>query len=185
MQTPYNIKVEAYKRLSLYDTNEMAIEKNNILIQKINTEKEELLKSIKLVFEGANIYIKDLDSKIELLRKEEEIKKAMIDINNQDNINKYFEIQVKKKQTIPVFEFEVDEEQVQIKYFEFFKWLLVNLPYYKEINDEKDNLFTIPEIFKKIILTDNRPNIDLQIYLRKRNIHIVPSGDKIYYQILI
>jgi hypothetical protein len=109
------------------------------------------------------------------------------------------EERIHNKIALPKIDFEIDENEVEEKYKVLIQWFINNLPRKVKINNETINQFLIPtiiddiEIAKIILYIRNNhmyPKMDLQLYLKSRNINIWTSFNKtnqieVYYSFII
>jgi len=108
--------------------------------------------------------------------------------------NQNIKERVNKKLAIPKLDFDIDEEDVEKIYSDLMKWFIDKLPSKIKINNGLINQFKIPSDICKDILNKNNnhiyPNMDLQIYLKRRNINIWAGYDncnqvEVYYSFII
>ena len=90
--------------------------------------------------------------------------------------NEGLQKRILNKIAIPKIDFDLDEEDVEIRYSEIIKWFIVNLPKKIKITNESVNQFKIPNNICNDILYKNNNHMylkmDLQIYLKRRNINV-------------
>jgi len=96
-------------------------------------------------------------------------------------VNEKLQERINNKLAIPKLNFDIDEEEVEKRYSELIKWFIDKLPSKIKINNEIVNQFKIPLNICKDMLNKNNnhiyPKIDLQIYLKRRNINIWAGYD--------
>jgi hypothetical protein len=109
-------------------------------------------------------------------------------------VNEKLQERINNKLAIPKLNFDIDEEEVEKRYSELIKWFIDKLPSKIKINNEIVNQFKIPLNICKDMLNKNNnhiyPKIDLQIYLKRRNINIWAGYDncnevEVYYSFII
>lgn len=109
-------------------------------------------------------------------------------------VNEKLNERINNKLAIPKLDFDIDEEDVEKRYSDLIKWFIDKLPSKIKINNDLVNQFKIPlNICKDIINKNNNhiyPKMDLQIYLKRRNINIWAGYDncnevEVYYSFII
>jgi hypothetical protein len=109
-------------------------------------------------------------------------------------VNEKLQERINNKLAIPKLDFDIDEEDVEKRYSELIKWFIDKLPSKIKINNEIVNQFKIPLNICKDMLNKNNnhiyPKMDLQIYLKRRNINIWAGYDncnevEVYYSFII
>lgn len=109
-------------------------------------------------------------------------------------INENLQKRIINKIAIPKLDFDIDEEDVEKRYSNLIKWFIEKLPSKIKINNEVINQFKIPlEICENVLYKNNNhmyPKMDLQIYLKRRNINIWAGYDncnevEVYYSFII
>ena len=90
--------------------------------------------------------------------------------------NEGLQKRILNKIAIPKIDFDLDEEDVEIRYSEIIKWFIGNLPKKIKITNESINQYKIPfDICNDILYKNNNHmylKMDLQIYLKRRNINV-------------
>ena len=108
--------------------------------------------------------------------------------------NEKLQVRINNKLAIPKLDFDIDEEDVEKRYSDLIKWFIDKLPSKIKINNEVINQFKIPlDICKNILNKYNNhvyPKMDLQIYLKRRNINMWAGYDncnevEVYYSFII
>jgi len=120
------------------------------------------------------IVVNEFRSQIELLKDEnKKLQKDIELLKNQTNDS------IINKLAIPKLDFDIDEEDVEKRYSDLIKWFIEKLPSKIKINIDFPNQFKIPlEICENGLNKNNNywyPKMDLQIYLKRRNINIRTS----------
>jgi len=109
-------------------------------------------------------------------------------------VNEKLQERINNKLAIPKLDFDIDEEDVEKRYSELIRWFIAKLPSKIKINNEIVNQFKIPLNICKDMLNKNNnhiyPKMDLQIYLKRRNINIWAGYDncnevEVYYSFII
>jgi hypothetical protein len=109
-------------------------------------------------------------------------------------VNEKLQERINNKLAIPKLDFDIDEEDVEKRYSDLIKWFIDKLPSKIKINNEIVNQFKIPLNICKDMLNKNNnhvyPKMDLQIYLKRRNINIWAGYDncnevEVYYSFII
>jgi len=109
-------------------------------------------------------------------------------------VNEKLQERINNKLAIPKLDFDIDEEDVEKRYSDLIKWFIDKLPSKIKINNEIINQFKIPLNICKDMLNKNNnhiyPKMDLQIYLKRRNINIWAGYDncnevEVYYSFII
>ncbi len=109
-------------------------------------------------------------------------------------VNEKLQERINNKLAIPKLDFDIDEEEVEKRYSDLIKWFIDKLPNKIKINTDLINQFKIPlDKCKDVINKNNNhifPKMDLQIYLKRRNISIWAGYDncnevEVYYSFII
>ena len=109
-------------------------------------------------------------------------------------VNEKLQERINNKLALPKLDFDIDEEDVEKRYSELIRWFIDKLPSKIKINNEIVNQFKIPLNICKDMLNKNNnhiyPKMDLQIYLKRRNINIWAGYDncnevEVYYSFII